>query len=129
MARRGRANLAEIPSSIITVGPIRVEASLLKVSVEGKTSSLSAMESMVLLFLAVNANNVCTASQIVSYAWRVSNDEMTHMAHIYIRKLRHKIEPDPMNPTYILTVPGVGYTLVSHDPDEALQKISSENFV
>jgi len=119
MARRGRPNLAEIPSSIVTVGPIRVDARLGEVNVDGRISRLTVMERVVLLFLAVNANNVCTVSQIVSYAWRVNNDEMTNMAHIYVRKLRRKIEPDPMNPTFILTIPGVGYKLVSHDPDEA----------
>lgn len=127
MSRRGLPNLGNIPSSIITVGPIRLEASLLSVSVEGKTSRLTAMESMVLLFLAVNANNVCTASQINAYAWRVNNDDS--LAHIYISKLRHKIEKDPMNPKYLLTIPGVGYTLVDYDPDEALKKVSSNCYV
>lgn len=121
MARKGLPNLGNIPSSIIIVGSIRLEASLLRVSVEGKTSRLTAMESMVLHFLAVNANIVCTASQINSYAWRVNNDEDSGIIKAYIRHLRLKIEKDPMNPKYLLTVPGVGYTLVGHDPDEALQ--------
>jgi DNA-binding response OmpR family regulator len=120
MARRGLLNRGRnIPSSIITVGSIRVEASLLRVSVDNRTTSLTPMESMVLLFLALNANNVCTASQINSYAWRVNKYDF--LAHSYILKLRHKIEQDPMNPKYLLTIPGVGYTLVGHDSDEALQ--------
>jgi DNA-binding response OmpR family regulator len=39
LARRGRPNFAELPSSIITVGPIRVDTPHLKVSVDGKTTS------------------------------------------------------------------------------------------
>lgn len=113
MARRGLSNLGNIPPYRITVGPISVEASLLSVTVHGKLSRLTPMESMVLHFLAVHANNVCTASQINSYAWKMNNDDS--LVHIYIRKLRGKIEKDAMNPKYLLTVPGIGYTLVSQD--------------
>jgi DNA-binding response OmpR family regulator len=121
VARRGGPNLVEIPSSIITVGPIRVDALHGEVSVDGKTTRLTPMESMVLHFLAVNANTVCTDSQIGSYIWRVNNGGCTGLIKGYIRYIRQKVEPDPSNPTYILTVPGVGYTLVSHDLDEAMQ--------
>lgn len=129
LARRGRPNLAEIPSSIITVGPIRVDARHCEVSVDGRTASLTPMESMVLHFLAVNANTVCTFSQIGSYVWRVNNDGGTGLLNSYIRHIRQRVEPDPIHPTYILTVSGVGYTFVSHDPDEAMQKTSTDQDV
>jgi DNA-binding response OmpR family regulator len=129
LARRGRSNLAEIPASIITVGPIRVDARHGEVSVDGRTTRLTPMEGMLLHFLAVNANTVCTDSQIVSYVWRVNNDGYTGLIKAYIHHLHQKVEQYPIHPTYILTVPGVGYTLVSHDPDEALQKISSDDYV
>jgi DNA-binding response OmpR family regulator len=129
VARRGRLNLAEIPSSIITVGPICVDASHLEVSIDGKTKRLTAMESMVLHFLAVNANTVCTDSQIGSYIWRVNNGGNTTLIKVYIRRLRQKVEPGPLHPTYILTVPGVGYMLVSHDLDEAMQNTSTDQDV
>ncbi len=125
LARRGRPNFAELPSSIITVGPIRVDALHGEVSVDGKTARLTPMESMVLHFLAVNANTICTISQIGSYVWRVNNDGDTGLIKVYIRHLLQKVEPDPIHPTYILTIPGVGYTLVSHDLDEALQKTTA----
>jgi DNA-binding response OmpR family regulator len=38
----------------------------------------------------------------------------TIMIKLSIRHLRQKIEPDPNNPIYILTIPGVGYQLVTH---------------
>ena len=124
VARRGRSPLAQRPSSINTVGPIRVDALRLEVNVDGKTSSLTAIEGMLLHFLAVHANTVCTASQIGSHVWGFRNDENSHLIKVYIRRIRQKVEPDPSNPTYILTIPGVGYTLVSHDLDEAVQKTS-----
>lgn len=76
---------------------------------------------MTLHFLAVNANNVSTVSQLVSHVWGFSNTGDTGLVKSHIRHLRQKIEPDPNNPIYILTVPGVGYTLVRHDLDESVQ--------
>jgi DNA-binding response OmpR family regulator len=112
----------ELPSSIITVGPIRVDALHHEVSIDGKTSRLTPNEFMVLHFLAVHVNTVCTFSQIGSYAYGSNNDGANTLVKVDIIRLRHKIEPDPTHPIYILTVPGEGYTLVSHDLDETMQK-------
>ena len=111
----------EPPSSIITVGPIRLDILHHEVSVADKKSRLTPTESMTLHFLAVNANNVSTVSQLVSHVWGFSNTGDTGLVKSHIRHLRQKIEPDPSNPIYILTVPGVGYTLVRHDLDESVQ--------
>ncbi len=119
LSRRGRSSLAQRPSSIITVGPIRVDSLHNEVSIDGKTSRLTPTESKLLHFLAVNANNVCTANQIVAHIWGFGNDGDTGLIKAHIRHLRQKIEPDPGKPTYILTVPGVGYTLTRHSSEDA----------
>ena len=75
-------------------------------------------ESRLLHLLAVNANNVCTANQIVSYIWGYGNEGDVYLIKAHIRHLRQKIERDPSRPTYILTVPGVGYTLTRHREKE-----------
>lgn len=129
VARKGGPNLAEIPSSIITVGPFRVDTPRGEVSIDGKTTSLTAIERLVLHFLAVNANFVCTYSQIGSYIWRVNNSGDTGLINASIHHIRQKVEPDPRNPTYILTIPGVGYTLVSYGLDEAIQNTSTDQEV
>jgi DNA-binding response OmpR family regulator len=119
LSRRGRSTLAQRPSSIITVGPIRVDSLHNDVSVNEKTTRLTPTESKLLHLLAVNANNVCTASQIVSHIWGFGNDGDTCLIKAHIRHLRQKIEPDPSEPHYILTVPGVGYTLIRHTSEDA----------
>jgi DNA-binding response OmpR family regulator len=106
--------------SDITVGPIRFDASQLSVSVGSKTRRLTVLEGHMLNFLAMHANTVCTFSQIYSHIWGPNNDGDTGLIKVTIRHLRYKIEPDPKNPIYILTVHGVGYILVSHDLDEVL---------
>jgi DNA-binding response OmpR family regulator len=127
LSRRGRSSLAQRPSSIITVGPIRVDSLHNEVMINGKVSRLTPTESKLLHLLAINANNVCTANQIVSHIWGFGNDGDTNLIKAHIRHLRQKIEPDPSKPTYILTVPGVGYTLIRHSSEE--EKYSSKEVV
>ncbi|HKV01969.1 MAG TPA: response regulator transcription factor [Ktedonobacteraceae bacterium] len=118
LSRRGRSTLAQRPSSIVTVGPIRVDSLHNEVIVDGRKARITPTESKLLHLLAVNANNVCTASQIVSHIWGFGNDGDTCLIKAHIRHLRQKIEPDPSQPSYILTVPGVGYTLIRHSSEE-----------
>jgi DNA-binding response OmpR family regulator len=90
---------------------MRVDSLHNEVLVGGRKACLTPIESKLLYLLAVNANHVCTASQIVSHIWGFGNDGDTGLIKAHIRHLRQKVEPDPGKPTYILTVPGVGYTL------------------
>ena len=127
LSRRGRSTLTQRPSSVITVGPIRVDSLHNEVIIDGKITRMTPTESKLLHLLAINANNVCTANQIVSHIWGFGNDGDTSLIKAHIRHLRQKIEPDPGKPTYILTVPGVGYTLIRHSPDD--EKISAKEVV
>jgi DNA-binding response OmpR family regulator len=112
ISRRARSTLLQKPASILTVGPIYVDSLHNIVSVHGKTFRLTATESKLLHLLAVNADDICTANQIVSYLWGFSDVGDPNLIKAHIRHLRQKIEPDPGKPYYILTVRGVGYTLV-----------------
>jgi DNA-binding response OmpR family regulator len=118
VSRRGRSTLVQRPSSIISVGPIRVDSLHNEVMIDNRKVRLTPTESKLLHLLAVNANNVCTANQIVAHIWGFGNDGDACLIKAHIRHLRQKIEPDPSNPTYLLTVPGVGYTLTRHHEKE-----------
>lgn len=118
VSRRGRSTLMQRPSSIVTVGSIRVDSLHNEVAIDGKKVRLTPTESKLLHLLAVNANNVCTANQIVAHIWGFGNDGDACLIKAHIRHLRQKVESDPSNPTHILTVPGVGYTLTRHHEKE-----------
>jgi DNA-binding response OmpR family regulator len=122
VSRRARSTLERRPSSIVTVGPICVDSLHNEVTVQGKTSRLTPTESKLLHLLAVNANDVCTARQIVAHVWGYDGDGDATLIKAHIRHLRQKIEPDPGNPCYVLTVPGVGYTLVHRVADDQEEK-------
>jgi DNA-binding response OmpR family regulator len=118
VSRRGRSTLVQRPSSIVTVGSLRVDSLHNEVTVDNKKVRLTPTESKLLHLLAVNANNVCTANQIVAHIWGFGNDGDAYLIKAHIRHLRQKIERDPSHPRYILTVPGVGYTLTRHHEKE-----------
>jgi two-component system KDP operon response regulator KdpE len=42
--------------------------------------------------------------------WGVEYRSQTEYLHVYVRRLRHKLEPDPANPRHLVTLPGLGYT-------------------
>lgn len=126
VGRRARSTLERRPSSIVTVGPLYIDSLHNEVKINGKIARLTPTESKLLHLLAINANDVCTASQIVTHVWGYDGDGDVCLIKAHIRHLRQKIEPDPGNPRYILTVPGVGYTLIrgtTDGPDEATRPL------
>src|SRR5258708_7409164 len=118
VSRRGRSTLTLRPSSLITIGPITVDSLHNKVTVYGKTARLTPTESKMLHLLAVNANAVCTLEQIIAHAWSFGDDADRSLIKAHIRHLRQKVELDPGNPRFLLTVPGVGYTLEYRHADK-----------
>ena len=75
VSRRGRSTLTQQPSSLITVGPITVDSLQNEVMISGKTVRLTPIESKMVHLLAVNANDVCTAEQIVSHVGALTTVE------------------------------------------------------
>jgi len=118
VSRRTRSSVSQRPSSIITVGPIVVDSLHNEVKIHGKTIRLTPTEGKLMHLLAANANEVCTANQIITRVWGFGEVGDTYLIKAHIHHLRQKVEPDPNNPRYILTVPSVGYTLVRRPVDE-----------
>jgi DNA-binding response OmpR family regulator len=118
VSRRARSSVSQRPSSIITVGPLVIDSLHNEVRIHGKAVRLTPTEGKLLYLLAINANEVCTSEQIITRIWGFGEMGDTYLIKAHIHHLRHKIEPDLDNPHYILTVPGVGYTLVRHPVDE-----------
>lgn len=75
----------------------------------GNTVYLTAKEFDLLYFLCSHKEQVFTKEQIYDNVWGHDHIGDTKNLTSFIRKLRKKIEPDPNNPQYIITVWGVGY--------------------
>jgi two-component system response regulator MtrA len=74
--------------------------------------NLTPTEFKLLAYLAQHAGQTVTRQQILESVWGYSAEiENERTVNVHIRRLREKVEPDPANPTLILTVPGKGYRL------------------
>lgn len=129
VCRRTRSTLAQRPSSVLTVGPLRVDGLHNEVTIGGKTSHLTPTESKLLHVLAINVNRVCTAEEIVTHIWGYEDEGESVLIKAHIRHLRQKVEVDPSAPHYICTVPGVGYMLRSYALDEKASQGVAVEFV
>ena len=79
------------------------------VECEGQTASLTAKEFDLLHFLASHAGQVFSREQLMNDVWDFTFAGDATTVTVHVRRLREKIEPDPMRPRFIKTVWGVGY--------------------
>ena len=78
---------------------------------QGKTVNLTPLETRLLRYLMTNAGHVLTTDAIITQVWGPEGGDRDMLRQL-VRRLRRKIEPDTTHPTYIETVPGLGYGLV-----------------
>lgn len=90
-------------------GWLNVRKEGLEVFVGGAPATLPAKELQLLLYLLEHPKKVFSVAQLYEKIWGLDgiSDERTVMVHIH--HLRKKIEKDPANPAYIVTVRGFGY--------------------
>ena len=84
-----------------------IEARIVKVA--DKEVRLSATEFDLLSFFARRPGRVCTFSQIFESVWGDSVMSSAENVHTFVYQLRQKLEPDPKNPIYFLSLRGIGY--------------------
>lgn len=80
-----------------------------RVTVGGERLKLTPREFRLLALLVENAGRVMSHQQVLENVWGWEYIDDVDYVRIYISHLRQKIEPDPSQPKYILTEPGVGY--------------------
>ena len=80
-----------------------------KVMVSGGRVKLTPREFRLLVLLVENAGRILTHKQVLEKVWGWEYIDDVDYVRIYVSHLRQKIEPDPGQPKYILTEPGVGY--------------------
>ena len=78
---------------------------------KGKKIELTAKEFEILKLFMKNPRKVYTKEQIYSSVWNDVYVGDENAVNVHISRLRNKIEDDPRNPNYIVTVWGIGYKL------------------
>lgn len=107
--RRARMpNEVREPSSFIR-GNIEIDLLRRRVTVAGKEVRLTPTEYMLLQELVSNVGKVLSHTHLLGRVWGADYVEDRQFLHVFINRLRNKLEADPQNPEYITTVSGVGY--------------------
>lgn len=107
-----RASIAATPTSpaqAVRVREVRIDPVRRRVHVQDREVVLTAKEFDLLHTLARDPGRVFGRAELLESVWQLRYEGYEHSVTCEINRLRAKIEPDPHNPRYILTVWGVGY--------------------
>lgn len=106
--RRARSHALDQPTSaILDLGRLVLDLRAHEVRVAGAPVAFTAREFELLAFLAAHPRQVFTREQLFARFWGSIGDR--HTVTVHIGRIRDKIEEDPDEPRYIVTVWGVGY--------------------
>jgi two-component system, OmpR family, response regulator ResD len=97
----------------ISFGDVVVDAGARSVTVAGAPVELTAKEFDLLLHLARHLGQVHTRDQLMESVWRYPFYTDTATVTVHVRRVRQKIEADPLKPRHLVTVWGVGYKLTA----------------
>ncbi|HSR33500.1 MAG TPA: response regulator transcription factor [Anaerolineae bacterium] len=111
-ALRRTAQTESTPGPPLVVEDLQIDFAARRVIVRGQVAQLTPTEYNLLAHLAINAGRVLTHRALLQAVWGPEYGTEVEYLWAYMRRLRRKIEPDPKNPTFIVTLPGVGYSFV-----------------
>lgn len=99
----------------LTVAWLKIDEAKKEVVIDGEEKNLSKKEYELLLFLYKNAGNVCSRDEIIEAVWPESKDHSAisdATIDQLIHRLRLRVEPEPANPSRIISKKAFGYILV-----------------
>lgn len=102
----------ETSDGVINYRDLKINTGSAKVYKNGEEIELTAMEYRLLLILLNNKGIILSRNNLLENLWDIDGSFVNdNTLTVYIKRLRNKIEKDPMNPEYIKTVRGVGYMM------------------
>ena len=94
---------------VIEVGDVSIDHDEHRVNVRGQDISLPLKEFELLRLLLANAGRVLPRETLIDRVWGMDYVGDTKTLDVHVKRLRAKIEPDPANPTRLITIRGLGY--------------------
>lgn len=112
--RRAYGELSSADADLLHIGDLVIDRGRGQVWRNNQLILLTPTEFRLLVYLAQHPNQALSRTQILDSVWGYDADVDSERAvNVHIRRLREKIELDPSNPSLIMTVPSIGYRLVS----------------
>lgn len=106
-----RSRWHDSPSTVVRIGELEIDLNYRRVTVGENLVKLTPTEFDLLAVMARNPGRPVSREQLVHLVYRAVYSGYDRAIDSHIKNLRRKIEPDPHQPRYILTVFGVGYQL------------------
>jgi DNA-binding response OmpR family regulator len=106
---RAGAQAAAAAETVVRIHGVEVDLARRRVKVEGRDVELTDQEFRLLHLLASHAGIVFSREALLGKIWRGDTFVTVRSVDTLVKRLRRRIEKDPANPRYLLTVWGVGY--------------------
>jgi len=97
----------------LQLGNVEIDVERGIVTKRGEPVSLTPTEARLLNALAERAGRLCTHKYLLDRVWGPEWGEAAHCLRLYIGYLRHKLEDDPRQPSFIINEWGAGYRLAA----------------
>jgi len=101
-----------VTGPVVELGDLVVDLERRLVTLRGEPVSLTPTGFERRRMVVRNGGKLLTHPTILREVWGPRYGDESHYLHVYVSKLRRKIEPDPARPRILLTEPGAGYRLV-----------------
>jgi two-component system alkaline phosphatase synthesis response regulator PhoP len=104
-----RAEREPEPGDVIRAGDLELDVPRMQATIGGRAVELTATEFQLLATMARQPGRIFTRAQLLDAVHGVAFESYERAIDTHIKNLRRKLEPDPREPRYLLTVYGVGY--------------------
>jgi DNA-binding response OmpR family regulator len=104
-----RSTPAPEPSSLITIGALSIDPLKHEVQLQDRSIDLTPSEFNILLIMAAQPGRAFSRMDLLDAAQGEAYEGYERSIDVHIKNLRQKLGDEPRDPTYILTVYGVGY--------------------
>jgi two-component system response regulator RegX3 len=101
----------DLEPAALEAGPVRMDVERHVVTVDGQEQKLPLKEFELLEMFLRNPGRVLTRGQLIDRVWGSDYVGDTKTLDVHVKRLRAKLEPDPSEPKYLVTVRGLGYKL------------------
>jgi two-component system KDP operon response regulator KdpE len=117
LMRRAKQYTKEATTPAFSTGDLTFDFTQHHALREGQPIILTPTEYRILAYLARNAGRVVTQDDLLTKVWGPAYRDEAHLLRVNIARLRQKVEPEPSNPRYVITRPGIGYSLNKLEQD------------
>jgi DNA-binding response OmpR family regulator len=115
-AQAAQSTTANVTAEVVRNGELAIVPSRREARLGARQLDFTALEFDLLLYFANHPGRVFSRAQLLDGVWGYSHEGYEHTVTTHINRLRAKVELDPMNPRFILTVRGAGYKMRDAPP-------------